>query len=73
MYWIKVPKCSDHGLKVLKYISLKMLSLNNKKITHSKYVVIAEEELYRLNKNFWVNLQFYILLFNAVILLYLNE
>ena len=47
-----------------------MLSLNKKKITHSKSVVSAEEEkLYRLNKNFFFN----ILLLNAVILLYLNE
>ena len=32
-----------------------MLSLNKKKITHSKSVVSAEEEkLYRLNKNFFL-------------------
>ena len=51
-----------------------MLSLNKEKMTHSESVVsAAEEKLYRLNKNFRVNLQFYILLLNAVILLYLNE
>lgn len=55
IYWIKVPECSDHGLKALKYVSLKMLSLNKKKITHSKSLVSAEEEkLYRLNKSFFL-------------------